>query len=68
MKNEIRKVMDFIMGGCAGFCFFLGGLLGYGLGSLMLLSFVISTYKQRMLNKIDQDVKNDLEEVKENKK
>jgi hypothetical protein len=64
MKAEIRKVMDFIMGGCAGYCFFFGGILGNGLGILMILTFVISTYKTRMLTQIDKDIKADLEENK----
>jgi hypothetical protein len=62
MTGEIRKIMDFIMGGCSGFCIFYGGFLGYSVGILMLVTFIISAYRQRMLNSIDVSLKNSEEE------
>jgi hypothetical protein len=54
--NEKRRVFDFIMGGCAGFCFFHGQFIGYAIGTLMLVSFVIYAYRTKMLAKIDEEV------------
>lgn len=62
MKIEPRRIMDFIMGGCSGFCFFYGEFIGYALGTLMLVSFVIYAYREKMLAKIDADVALDKEE------
>jgi len=59
MKLEPRRIMDFIMGGCAGFCFFYGEFIGNSIGALMCISFVIYAYKTRMLAKIDEDVAKD---------
>lgn len=65
MHSEVRRLFDFIMGGCSGFCFFFGGLIGNGLGTLMLITFIVSAYRSRMLNKIDKDL---AKELRENKK
>jgi hypothetical protein len=59
--NEKRRVFDFIMGGCAGFCFFYGQFLGYALGALMLVSHVVMVYRQRMLESLDRQIKEDTE-------
>jgi len=61
MKIEPRRIMDFIMGACAGFCFFYGQFIGYALGSLMLVSFIVYAYRTRMLEAIDKEVKADKE-------
>jgi len=61
MKFEPRRIMDFIMGICSGFCFFYGQFIGYALGTLMLVSFIINVYRQTMLDKIDEAVKEDKE-------
>lgn len=62
MMIEPRRIMDFIMGGCAGFCFFYGQFIGYAIGTLMLVSFVIYAYREKMLAKIDADVALDKKE------
>jgi len=61
MQIEPRRVMDFIMGGCAGFCFFYGQFIGYAIGALMCVSFVVYAYRTKMLAKIDEEVKEDVE-------
>lgn len=66
MSNESRRIRDFIMGGCAGFCLFYGGIIGYGIGSIMLLTFGVTTYRERMLAQIDKDIERDLKEEKDN--
>jgi hypothetical protein len=61
---EARRIMDFIMGGCAGFCFFYGQFIGYSIGTLMVISFIVYAYRTRMLAQIDKDVQADLQEEK----
>lgn len=62
MMIELRRVMDFIMGGCAGFCFFYGQFIGYSIGVLMIVSFVIYAYRETMLKKIDEEVSAEIKE------
>jgi hypothetical protein len=62
MKFEPRRIMDFIMGGCAGFCFFYGQFIGYAIGSLMCVSFLVYAYRTRILSKIDEDVAKEVQE------
>lgn len=57
--KEGRRIADFIMGGCAGFCFFIGGFLGYGIGGLMLLSHGVMVFRERMLNALNKDLEKD---------
>lgn len=59
MKFEARRIMDFIMGGCAGFCFFHGEFIGNAIGVLMIVSFLIYDYKNIILKSIDKTVKGD---------
>ena len=59
MKIEPRRIFDFIMGGCAGFCFFYGGFLATSVGVLMLITFVINVYRDTMLEKIDKSLEED---------
>jgi len=53
---ELRRIFDFIMGTCAGFCFFYGEFIGYAVGSLMLLTFIITAFRERMLKSIDKSL------------
>lgn len=64
MKFEPRRVMDFIMGGCAGFCFFYGKFLGTAIGCLMVLTHVVLVYRDKMLNSLDESIKKDEEVVR----
>lgn len=68
MKVNSRRIADFIMGGCAGFCFFYGQFLGTAIGSLMLFTFIILNYREAMLKKLDESIAKDEAEEKEDKK
>jgi len=59
MKVNPRRIFDFIMGGCAGFCFFYGGFLAISIGCLMLLTFVINVWRPTLLKKIDKSLEED---------
>lgn len=62
MRVEPRRIMDFIMGGCAGFCFFYGQFIGYSIGALMIVSFIVYAYRETMLKKIDEEVAAEIKE------
>ena len=61
MKFETRRVFDFIMGGCSGFCFFYGGFIGYSMGALMFVSFIIKVLRPILLEKLEEQIKMDEE-------
>jgi hypothetical protein len=59
MKVNPRRIMDFIMGSCAGFCFFYGHFLGTAIGSMMVITHIILVYRDKMLVAIDESIKED---------
>jgi hypothetical protein len=63
--NELRRIFDFIMGCCAGFLYFYGDFLGYAVGTLMLVSFLVMTYRDRMLKFLDKSIEKYEQEEKE---
>lgn len=68
MKIEPRRIMDFIIGGCSGFCFFYGEFIGYAIGTLMLVSFIIYAYRTMMLESIDKEVAQEVKEEEDARK
>lgn len=54
--NEQRRIFDFIMGGCSGFCFFYGDFIGYSIGSLMLVTHIVTVFRERMLKALDKNL------------
>lgn len=54
--NEQRRIFDFIMGGCSGFCFFYGDFIGYSIGSLMLVTHIVTVFRDRMLKSLDKSL------------
>lgn len=59
MHFEVRRIMDFVMGGCAGYCFFYGQFIGNSIGILMIVSFLIYDFQKIILADIDKSVKKD---------
>jgi hypothetical protein len=63
MKVNSRRIMDFIMGGCAGFCFYYGQFLGTAIGVLMVITHIVLVYREKMLKSIDESIDRDEKEV-----
>ena len=64
MKVNPRRIMDFIMGGCAGFCLFYGQFLGTAIGCMMVITHIVLVYRDKMLIAIDKSISEDETEEK----
>ena len=64
MKANTRRIADFIMGGCAGFCFFYGQFLGTAIGVMMVITHIVLIYRESLLVKIDKSIAEDEKEDK----